>query len=256
MATSAVRTQNLSRFAPGEGPAVLQAVSLEVPEGSLFGLLGGNGAGKSTLLRLLMGLAPIGAGEAEIFGIKVPDRASRAGVGYLPDQADILPGLTGREHLELYARLEGIPARERAERVQQALEEQALLEVADRPAHLLSKGTRQRVELARLFLVPRRLYLLDEPLTALDALQQEILEERLRTVTEAGATVLWTSHNYHTLTHLSSHVAVLNQGRLVQAGPTEEILGGRSRKEVLAAIGAPPSTPEAPFMPQSEEVQP
>lgn len=248
----ALRTRELSRFPPGRGPEVLCEVDLEVPEGSFFGLVGANGAGKSTLLRMLLGLAPIGAGQAEIFGEPVPGRRSREGVGYLPDEADALPGLTTRDHLQLFARLEGLRGREAHLRIRGVLEENGLLEVADQAVRVLSKGLRQRVELARLFLVPRRLYILDEPFTALDAVHQIALEERLRERVSEGATVLWTSHRYRALADLSSHVALLRAGRLVEVGTTEEVLGGRSWVELLTGgeaphhSGSPPTPADSP----------
>jgi len=225
---NAIETVGLGRFPSGVGPEhVITDVTTVVPEGARVGLLGGNGAGKSTLLRLLMGLAPIGSGTASIFSAPVPYEASRARVGYLPEHAAPLEYLTGREYLELFARLEGIVPGETRALIDTELERFGLTKAANDLTRRCSKGQRQRMELARLFLRPKDLLILDEPLTGLDTESQLALEDRLLALADAGTTMVLTSHAPHLLERLCTHFIILSRGRLLRFGTRDEILSSR-----------------------------
>jgi len=233
--TLAIETAGLSRYRRGRGPEhVLSEVSLAVPQGACVGLLGANGAGKSTLIKMLLGLAPIGEGTAQLFGRPVPTMASREGVGYLPEHASPLPHLTGREHLELFGQLAGLAGTALDAAVARGLADAGLAPFAGVATGRYSKGMLQKLELARVMLTPSRLLVLDEPMTGLDATGQLDLEERLAGLVREGVTILVTSHALHVLEHLCDHFALLRRGRLVRSGPRREILKSEGFRIALA----------------------
>lgn len=220
-----VLLSGVSRFPGGSGPAhVLRDVSLELPEGARLALVGGNGAGKSTLIRLLLGIAPLGAGTAAIFGRPVPSPASREDLGYVPESAAPFPHLTGREYLSLFARLEGLTQAQARTRTDELLTSVNLGASADTPTRRYSKGQRQRLDVARLFLRPRRLLVLDEPFSGLDAPTRIFLEDKLSELASQGISMIMTSHHAGFLERICTHVALLHEGRLVRFGHRDEIL--------------------------------
>ncbi|MUM35895.1 ATP-binding cassette domain-containing protein, partial [Mycolicibacterium sp. CBMA 361] len=126
-------------------------LSLTVGVGETMGLLGPNGAGKTTLVRLLTTLTPVQHGQVGIFGLDAGRRTMdiRQNLGYVPQQLSIESALTGRQNVDLFARLYDVPRRERRARVDDALEAMQLLDVADRLAKTYSGGMVRRLELAQ-----------------------------------------------------------------------------------------------------------
>lgn len=241
--TPIVETRRMSRFPPGGGPDhLLTDITISLPEGRTIALLGGNGAGKSTFLRMLMGLLPIGAGEAFVGGRKVPERGSRGGVGYLGDPATAPEHLTGREYLQFMASLEGLRGISQRKRVDEVLELLGLHQAQHLLTSRYSKGMLQRLDIGRVLLVPRRLMILDEPLTGLDASSQVWLEDHLQTLKRSGTTLILTSHAYSILEKLADHYVLLRRGRLAAEGSRDEVLpveGWRLR------LALPPPVPPA-----------
>jgi heme exporter protein A len=168
------------------GRLVLRDITFAVPDGEVAILRGPNGAGKSTLLRALVGLLPHG-GRVEIDG-RAPDRDALSElVAYNGHLDAVKPQLTVAENLRFWARvLGGDP--------DPALAAFGLARIADRPAHLLSAGQRRRLGLARLLLAPRRVWLLDEPTTALDADAMLALLRAVRDHTSAGGVAVVATH--------------------------------------------------------------
>ena len=226
--TAAIKTEKLGLLPANKRPAHLLAnIDLEIPVGARVGLLGGNGAGKSTLIRLLLGLEPIGEGQAHIFEVPVPTPKSREKIGYLPEQAAPFDYLTGREQLKLFGRLEGLEGEELEQRVEHGLTAANLTHASDLVTLRYSKGMKQRLELERLLLTEKRLLFLDEPMTGLDVEGQLALEDRLLQLAKDEVSMLMTSHEPQILEKVCSHFAILRKGRLIQFGTKQEILSKR-----------------------------
>lgn len=169
------------------GRLVLRDIAFAVPDGEVAILRGPNGAGKSTLLRALAGLIPHG-GSVEVDGT-LPGRDARSELMTYAGHLDaVKPQLTVAENLRFWADIVGGGAPDAA------LAAFGLDRIADRPAHLLSAGQRRRLGLARLLLVPRRVWLLDEPTVALDADAMLALLRAVRSHTEAGGVVVVATH--------------------------------------------------------------
>ena len=219
----AIETQGLTRRF-GDRIAV-DAVSLSVPERSIYGFLGRNGAGKTTTIKLLLGLLKAGAGSARIAGIDIAaDRLGAARkVGALLEAQGFQPHLSGRENLDLTRRLLGLPATE-IDRV---------LDIAEMAAHArrrvadYSLGMRQRLGLARAMLGGPPVLILDEPTNGLDPEGIADMRRFLRELpARSGATVLLSSHLLGEIEQTATHVGILSHGKLVLEGALAELKAG------------------------------
>ncbi|HEX8861080.1 MAG TPA: ATP-binding cassette domain-containing protein [Actinomycetes bacterium] len=209
----------------GEHTAV-DGVDLRVRAGEVFGLLGPNGAGKTTTIRVLTTLLPAAEGNARIFGVDVARHRMRIRrlIGYVPQQLSADANLTGRENVGLFARLFDVPRRERAGRIEEALESMGLVEAADRLAGTYSGGMIRRLELAQALINRPRLLILDEPTIGLDPIARAGVWERLQELRAAsGTTILLTTHYLDEADHLCETVALMHRGRLRAVGLPEEL---------------------------------
>ena len=200
----------------GRQPA-LDQVSLAVPRGALFALVGENGAGKTTLLKCLLDFCAPDAGAIAIFGTPADTPAARASLGYLPERFTPPAWLTGDEFLRYVFQLQGQSYdRTLALRMLQSLdlEESAL----ERTVRTYSKGMTQKLGLAASFLIRKDLYVLDEPTSGLDPKARALLKRQLRLLNEAGATVLMTTHALADVEELCSQMAILHRGQVRFAG--------------------------------------
>lgn len=188
----------------------LEPTDIDVRIGEALALIGPNGAGKSTLLSLLSGALEPSAGSVE--------RVDGVRVGWVPQQAAFYDRLTARENLELFARLE-----DEDDPAGSAEGLLARFDVpADRPAHTLSVGNRQRLNVALALLGDPRVLLLDEPTAALDPGQRRRLWETVTALRDEGGSVVFATQNLEELDLYADRVAVLQRGRLTFAGPTAE----------------------------------
>jgi ABC-2 type transport system ATP-binding protein len=188
----------------------LEPTAIDVCVGETLALIGPNGAGKSTLLALLAGALEPSSGSVE--------RVGGVRVGWVPQQAALYDRLSARENLELFARLEGEP--EPAGVAARLLERFDV--PADRPAHTLSVGNRQRLNVALALLGDPRVLLLDEPTASLDPGQRRRLWETVTQLRADGGSVVFSTQNLEELDLYADRVAVLQRGRLTFAGPTAE----------------------------------
>jgi ABC-type multidrug transport system ATPase subunit len=199
----------------------LNDVSLYVPRGTVFGLVGENGAGKTTLIKHILGLLRAETGTVRVFGLDpVAEPVSVLGrIGYLSEQPD-LPGWMRVDELLRYTQA-FYPKWDAA--YAEKLREQFGLDPAAR-LKTLSKGQQAKAGLLAAQAHRPELLLLDEPSSGLDPIvRRDILEAVIRTVADEGRTVLFSSHLLEEIERVSDHVAMLHQGRLVLCGPLDEI---------------------------------
>jgi ABC-2 type transport system ATP-binding protein len=231
------------------GVPALTGFSLEVRRGEFVGLVGINGAGKTTLLKCLLDFCDADGGAIEIFGVPHRATAARAPLAYLPERFSPPFYLTGRDFMRYMLELYRAPYDEaRVVRLFDALDlDRSAL---DRPARAYSKGMTQKLGLAACLLSGKDLYVLDEPTSGLDPRARALLKAELRTLREAGRTVLLTSHALADVAEMCDHMAVLHAGRLRFAGPPAELArrhGVAGLEEAfLACIAESPAPPATP----------
>jgi ABC-2 type transport system ATP-binding protein len=207
----------------------LEALTLHVGQGEVFGFLGPNGAGKTTTLKLLMQLIYPTSGRAEILGRPVGDVEIKRRIGYLPENPYFYDYLTAEELLQYFGALFGYSSTERRQRAARLLDEVGI--GAERRLQLrkFSKGMLQRVGIAQALINEPDVVFLDEPMSGLDPLGRREIRELILRLRDRGATVFFSSHVLSDAEALCSRVAVLAKGRLVGQGPLSEILAFQVR---------------------------
>jgi ABC-2 type transport system ATP-binding protein len=229
-ASGAVECAGLTyRF--GEHVAV-NDVDLEIRPGETFGLLGPNGAGKTTTIRMLTTLLKPAAGRVTVFGVDAAARPMlvRRMIGYVPQMLSADGMLTGRENVELFARLFDVPRAQRATRVAQALAAMGLTDAADRLARTYSGGMIRRLELAQALINAPRLLVLDEPTVGLDPIARTDVWEYIAELRSmkgegevGGMTVLMTTHHMDEADTYCDRIALMYQGRIRAEGTPAEL---------------------------------
>jgi ABC-2 type transport system ATP-binding protein len=192
-------------------------VDLTIAPGETFGLLGPNGAGKTTTIRMLVTLLKPMAGQISVFGVDAaaqPMRVRRM-IGYVPQLLSADGSLTGRENVELFARLFDVPRRGRTQRVEEALAAMGLTEPAGRLVKTYSGGMVRRLELAQALVNAPRLLVLDEPTVGLDPIARSDVWEHITRLRErAGMTVLMTTHHMEEADLYCDRVSLMHSGRV------------------------------------------
>lgn len=211
------------------GMVAVDALSMTVPRGEVFGFLGPNGAGKTTVVKLLLGLTRPSGGEALVLGAPVGDRETRRQIGYLPELFRYQPLLSAREVLRLHCRLLALPKATWAEEARRVLDTVGLLARGDDRVGTFSKGMQQRLGLAVALLGAPALILLDEPTSALDPVGRHDVREIIRGLRQRGSTVFLNTHLLEEAQHVCDRVAVIDKGRAVATGSLDELLGHHSR---------------------------
>jgi ABC-2 type transport system ATP-binding protein len=223
----------------------LDAVDLRVEPGQFLGLVGPNGAGKTTLVSIAVGLLRPDAGTVHVCGTDLRDdpESAKAALGVLPDGLGLPGRLTGTELLTYLGLLRGLPAAVVTARTEELL---AVLDL-ERAGHTLiadySTGMTKKIGLAAALLHDPRLLVLDEPLEAIDPVSAMTIRAILQGFTAAGGTVVCSSHVMALVEQLCDQVAVLSDGRIVAAGPTDAVRDGRSLEDTFASLVGAPSHP-------------
>ncbi len=213
----------------------LAGVSFRVERGEAVALLGANGSGKSTSLRILLGLLDPTGGDALAFGGPAGRREVRAATGYVPEEARHLPALSGRELVDLFARLQGVrPRAERLRRVDATLDACGLpASAARRRVAGYSRGMTRRVALAAALCPQPSLLVLDEPTSGLDPVGTEEILELLRAHVRGGGSILLSTHDRVTAEGLCTRAVALAAGRVAAQGSLAQLLAGDASPSLL-----------------------
>jgi ABC-type multidrug transport system ATPase subunit len=217
----------------------LRGLSLEVPAGTLFGLIGPNGAGKTTAFSIACGFLQPDAGEVQLLGERGFDPLRLKGrVTALPQDAALGRETRCLEHLVYFGRLQGLDGKQARRDGERLLEEVGLGDRKQAKAKTLSHGMLRRLAVAQALVGSPELVLLDEPTSGLDPRHAHEIRELLRRNRAAGRTVVISSHNLPELETLCEHVAFIDRGQAVAAGPTDVVTG--KGQEVEMDLGAGP----------------
>ncbi|MEU9959068.1 CocE/NonD family hydrolase [Streptomyces sp. NPDC050982] len=228
------------RYAKSADRYAVRDLTFRVEKGQVLGLLGPNGAGKTTTLRMLMGLIKPDAGEIRVFGHVIrPGAPVLSRVGAFVEGAGFLPHLSGRENLELYWRATGRPPEDA--HLDEALKIAGLGDALSRAVRTYSQGMRQRLAIAQAMLGLPDLLILDEPTNGLDPPQIREMRDVMIRYAAAGRTVIVSSHLLAEVEQTCTHLVVMDHGKLVQAGPVQEIIG--SGDTLLVGTATPTDEP-------------
>ncbi len=220
---------------------IIQDLSLKVKDGECLAILGPSGCGKSTTLRLIAGLEICDSGsifinDEDITNISPVDRK----IGMVFQSYALFPHLTIYENLSLGLKIRGISKKESIRRVSSILDLLKLEHLSTRKPAALSGGQRQRVALARALLRDPSLYLLDEPMSNLDAqLRERLRPELRRLILNGNQPVIYVTHDQHEAMSMANRIAILNDGRLVQIGTPKDIYKTPASIFVASFVGRP-----------------
>jgi ABC-2 type transport system ATP-binding protein len=217
---------------------VLRDVSFDVAHGEIFGFIGPNGAGKTTTIRVMATLLEPASGRVEIDGFDVaidPDKVRRT-IGYMPDHAGVYERITLREFLEFFADAYELPD---ASVVDVVLELTDLKKLDERLVAELSKGMKQRLQVARILLHDPKVLILDEPASDLDPRARIELRDLLLELRDLGKTIFLSSHILTELSDVCSSIGILEQGRLIVAGPIGAIGDELARRAQASNVKGP-----------------
>jgi ABC-2 type transport system ATP-binding protein len=202
----------------------LRNVTLAVPQGAVFGLIGPNRAGKTTLVKALLSICRPTAGTIQRLGRPWKDRSTLAAIGYLHESQSFPRYLTATTLLHYYGGLSLVPSTLLARRVPQLLAEVDLADRAAEPIARFSKGMVQRLALAQALVNDPELLVLDEPAEGMDLLARKLLDEVIRRRRDQGKTAILVSHNMADVGRLCDEVAILRAGQVAYAGHLRELL--------------------------------
>jgi ABC-2 type transport system ATP-binding protein len=224
VSASLLRTADLTMVYPG-GTTALAGLTVDVPRGSV-GLVGANGAGKTTLFRLMLGLMFPTGGGLEVVGrsVAADPIGIRSRLGYMPEH-DCLPSdQSAADLVATFGELAGLPARAARQRASDVLDLVGLDEARFRPVGGFSTGMRQRTKLAQALVADPELLLLDEPTAGLDPVGREEMLDLVKRLAGFGISVVFATHLLDDVQNVCDHVVMVDAGRLVLAGPVEQLV--------------------------------
>jgi ABC-2 type transport system ATP-binding protein len=205
----------------------LKDLSLDIPQGEIFGLLGPNGAGKTTTIKILMGIHYQTSGSARIMGKPLGDRQVKSRIGFLPENPYFYDYLKGWEFLDFYGQLYGIPKAKRFKKIELLLDQVGLSHAANIPLRGYSKGMNQRIGLAQAMMNDPDLIVLDEPQSGLDPLGRKEVRDIIISLRDQGKTVFFSSHILSDAEMICDRVGILYRGELKSLGRMGELLSAR-----------------------------
>jgi len=199
------------------GNTAVQNLNLQVGKGEIVGLLGANGAGKSTTINMILGFLKPESGSISVGDMDISLKANevRNMIGYIPEDVNLYPYLSGMENLDYFSRLAGLKYAK--DELTNFLNTCGLqLEAHTKRVSDYSKGMRQKVGIAIAYAKKARVYLLDEPASGLDPLASNELSVLLKKLAEEGATILMASHDIFRVREVCHRIGILNKGELVK----------------------------------------
>ena len=204
---------------------VVRDISFHVRKGEIFGFIGPNGAGKTTTIRIMATLMEPTSGRVEIddIDVEVDPEAVRRRIGYMADHPGVYERVTVGEYLDFFAAAYRVPVNERAATVAAVVELTDLGSLRERLVAELSKGMKQRIQLARTLLHDPKVLILDEPASDLDPRARIEMRDLLMELRRMGKTIFLSSHILAELADMCTSVGILEKGRLVASGPVDAI---------------------------------
>ncbi len=234
---SVLEIKNFSKVY-GEGKKAADNVSIIVESGDIYGFIGHNGAGKSTTIRAVVGVLDFTEGEILIDGhsVKNEPMECKKVTAYIPDNPDLYENLTGIQYLNFIADVFDISAEDRTERIKKYGD---MFEITESLGDLIgsfSHGMKQKVAIISALIHEPKLLVLDEPFVGLDPKASYTLKEVMREMCEKGSAVFFSTHVLDVAEKLCNKVAIIKQGKIIDAGLMEDLTKGQSLEEVFLEV--------------------
>ena len=205
-----------------DGHLALDRVSMDVPEGIIYGLLGPNGAGKTSLIRIINMITKPDSGEV-LLGGKPLQPSDVAQIGYLPEERGLYKKMKVGDHIVYLARLKGVDKATAVQRMNQWLERFDLTEWRDKKVEALSKGMQQKVQFIATVIHEARLLIFDEPFSGFDPVNAEQLKQEILRLKDQGSTILFSTHNMESVEAICERITLINSARVVLEGSVAAI---------------------------------
>ena len=200
----------------------LHDVSLAIPRGAVYGLLGPNGAGKTTLIRIINRITAPDEGRVLLGGrCLAPEDVRR--IGYLPVERGLYKKMKVGEQALYFAQLKGLSKREAALRLKRWFEKFGIAGWWDKKVEELSKGMAQKVQFIVTVLHEPELLIFDEPFSGFDPVNANLLKNEILALRDAGATIVFSTHNMSSVEEICDHITLIDRSRNVLSGPVDEV---------------------------------
>ncbi len=229
------------------GKAAVENVSFEIGTGEIVGFLGPNGAGKTTSIRMSLGLIAPDAGQVNLFGER-PSANAFGRIGFLPEERGLYKKQTARESIAHMARLNGMAGKAAFKLADELLDKYGLSEAKRKKNKDMSKGMAQKVQLLSAIAHDPEFYILDEPFSGLDPVNQQVLESIVREIADRGRTILFSTHVMEHAERLCDRIILMNGGRKVFDGSTQEALNTAPRRMIIASEASELTDIVTPFV--------
>ncbi|TVR79451.1 MAG: ATP-binding cassette domain-containing protein [Chitinophagaceae bacterium] len=201
---------------------ILHNISLEVPEGNLFGLLGPNGAGKTTLIRIITDIIGADAGRVFIKGIENPKNRQTL-IGYMPEERGLYRKMKVGEHLIYLARLKGLSSKVAKERIHFWLEKFEIEQWWKKKIEELSKGMQQKIQFIATVVHDPEILILDEPFSGLDPVNASLIRKEIFELKDKGKTIIFSTHRMEQVEEICEKIALIHKGEKVLEGKVSDI---------------------------------
>jgi ABC-2 type transport system ATP-binding protein len=230
----ALELRNVTKFY-GDFKAV-DDVSFSLPAGSIYGFLGPNGAGKTTTIRMILEIIKPSSGSISVLGA-ASALTVRQRIGYLPEEKGLYKKMKAWSVIAYFATLKGMDRKTARRRAYELLERYGLKDFADKPTDALSKGMGQKVQLLASLAHDPEFVILDEPFSGLDPVNQQVMEEIIREMSQRKRTVLFSTHVMQHAERLCDRILLMAKGRKIFDGTLPEARGMIPRRVRLETAG-------------------
>ena len=204
------------------GHRALDGVSIQVPEGSIYGLLGPNGAGKTTFIRIINQITAPDSGNITFNGEPLQQKHI-AQIGYLPEERGLYKKMKVGEQALYLAQLKGLSKKKAKEKLHYWFQKLEITSWWDKKVEELSKGMAQKVQFITTVLHEPKLLIFDEPFSGFDPVNAELIKKEILALKEQGATIIFSTHRMESVEELCDHIALINQGKCILQGSVDEV---------------------------------
>ena len=221
-----INVEKITKQYKGLSAPVLDGISLVIAQGEVFGLLGPNGAGKTTFINILCGLKNADSGNARIDGYdiqKEPSALKRL-IGAVPQDIALYDRLSARENLHFFGSCYGVKGSELKDKTEMYLERFGLTKSASRQLKTFSGGMKRRVNLIAAIMHSPKVLFLDEPTVGIDVQSRTVIVDFLKELNQKGTTIFYTSHHMKEAENLCTHVAIMDNGKIVSDGTPQALM--------------------------------